>query len=158
MSKIFLFADYILYNKISIFDTTKNNQMTILPYLGKEYVVLFELLINKIPLEVASVLHFSSDDKNSTEYRVRSPAVWVTPDKEISFSLAINGNWNKWSNIAGAVEGQWTRIEIAQTPTNEKVNNDISNAITTLFIDKHTNLAALGALTHRQQQCTDCSV
>ena len=97
--------------------------MTTLPYLGKEYEILFQLKITNIPnFKFQSVLHLSVDGQDVSVYGSRSPGLWVMSNKKFHVSSAISGNKNNWSNISGAKMHEWLSIEISQTLMGKKVN------------------------------------
>ena len=116
---------YTIYNHTASFDLKQNNLLTTLPYLGKEYEVLFQLKITNIASAAyQSVLHLSVDGTDVGVYGSRSPALWVKSDKKFHVSSAISGNKNNWANIPGAKMHEWLSIEISQTLRDKKVNVD----------------------------------
>ena len=116
---------YTIYNHTPSFDLKQNNLLTTLPYLGKEYEILFQLKITNIASAAyQSVLHLSVDGTDVGVYGSRSPAMWVTPNKKFHVSSAISGNKNNWANIPGAKLHEWLSIEISQTLRDKKVNVD----------------------------------
>ena len=78
----------------------KSQLITVLPYIGREYTLTFELyLYSYQPLEWYSVLHFTRSGNNNT-YGDRNPAIMVSgsghgynPHKIVVFS-SVNGNAN----------------------------------------------------------------
>merc|ERR1712002_251879 len=65
-----------------------------IPYIGKEFLISFELYINSISEEEwQNVLHITTGD-NIGKMGDRIPGVWVTDKKELYVSFAINGNKN----------------------------------------------------------------
>ena len=78
----------------------KNQLITVLPFIGREYTLTFELyLYSYQALEWYNVLHFTRSGNNNT-YGDRNPAIMVSgsghaynPHKIVVFS-SVNGNAN----------------------------------------------------------------
>ena len=88
----------------------------VLPGLGSEYKIIFDLLITKeyTNNRWLSVLMFTADTglKGEPKYGNRVPAVFVLNDKLYIVS-AISGDPNKFFDVPTTV-GKWMKIEICQ--------------------------------------------
>ena len=65
--------------------------------MGKEYTVMFEMIINKITSTYDSVLHIGLGG-NAGVYGDRNPAFFIKNTKELHLASSINGNKNFWKN------------------------------------------------------------
>ena len=78
----------------------KNQLIRVVPYIGREYSITFELYLYSYPTQaqnMSSVLHFTAGG-NNYHYGDRNPAVWVSgqednPEK-IVVSSSVDGNTN----------------------------------------------------------------
>ena len=95
-----------------------------IPYIGKEFLISFELLINSITGEEwQNVIHITTGD-NSAKMGDRIPGVWVTGQKDLHVSFAINGKANFFKNLGKVEENKAIKVEISQKATaDEKVFN-----------------------------------
>ena len=85
------------------FIPTKNKKLTELHFLGKEYTVMFEMIINKITSTYDSVLHIGLGG-NAGVYGDRIPAFFIKNTKELHLASSINGNKNFWVAPPGGAE------------------------------------------------------
>ena len=102
----------------------KNQLITELPYIGKQYNISFDLLITKFDTtEYQSVLRLTLGG-NIKAYGDRAPAVWVHKDKYLHVSSSINGNNNLWYNVKSVplFEKIWYTVKISQNLVKGKVN------------------------------------
>ena len=101
----------------------KNTELTVLPYIGKEYSVSFELFINKFGRNAyESVIHLTTG-ANFAGMGSRNPAVWVMNSKHLTIASSISGNKNLHKNIPGLEKNKWYKIEITQKLVDGKVLN-----------------------------------
>ena len=104
----------------------KNNQITELAYIGKEYSVSFEVFINKYGTGTpiwTSILHLSTGGNNDVLGN-RNPAIHFKNDEnppQFHIVAAVNGEKNFWGNFPSAEEKKWQKIEISQTLVDGKV-------------------------------------
>ena len=104
----------------------KNQLLTVLPYIGREYIVTFELYLNNYTTaDWASVLHFTTNG-NAESYGDRNPAVWLSGNKDhyrlIHISSSIDGNKNMWIDPKKIYPLKtWIKIRISQTLIDKKV-------------------------------------
>ena len=103
----------------------QNQLLTVLPYIGREYIVTFELYLNSYPTYWASVLHFTANG-NAERYGDRNPAVWLSGNKNhyrlIHISSSIDGNKNMWIDSKKIYPLKtWIKIRISQTLIDNKV-------------------------------------
>ena len=104
------------------FDLKKNNLVTELPYIGKEYKISFDLFVTKFGAEdYQSVIHFTTSG-NAEKYGDRTPGVWMCKTKKLHISSALNGNVNNFYDDPTVQEEQkWINVEISQTLMDNKV-------------------------------------
>ena len=77
----------------------KNQLITVVPYIGREYFISFELYLNSYqPHNWASVIHFTRSG-NYGNYGDRNPAIWITKKKRIHLVSSIAGNHHYHKNI-----------------------------------------------------------
>ena len=104
----------------------KNQLLTVLPYIGREYIVTFELFINNYTTaDWASILHFTTSG-NAESYGDRNPAVWLSGHKDhyrlIHISSSIDGNTNMWIDPKKIYPLKtWIKIKISQTLIDNEV-------------------------------------
>ena len=90
------------------------------PYLGREFLIRFELFINKITGDQwQNVIHLTTG-ANIGKMGDRIPGVWVTNKKELFVIFAINGNDNRWKSVAKVEENKLIKVEISQKITADK--------------------------------------
>ena len=99
----------------------KSNLVTALPYIAKEYKILFDLFVTKhITDTYRSVIHFTAGG-NFGKYGDRIPGIWIV-GKKLSIVSAINGNHNyQYINPTVLEEGKWMNVEISQSLVDDKV-------------------------------------
>ena len=110
---IFVAGEYIQKPEIVL---KPENLIKVLPGLGSEYKIIFDLLITKeyTNNRWLSVLMFTADTglKGYAKYGNRVPAVFVFNDK-LHIVSAISGDPNKFFDVPTTV-GKWMKIEICQ--------------------------------------------
>ena len=89
------------------------------PFLGKEFVVSFELFINKLAGDHwQNVIHVTTDGNNA-KMGDRIPGVWILGGRYLAVISAINGT-NEWKNVGTVEENKWIKVDISQKPTADK--------------------------------------
>ena len=94
----------------------KSNLIADIPYIGKEYRVSFDVVLESqiITQDFVSILHITTGEDDSN-VGSRIPGVWLTKDKTLLISSTLNGNYNYVVNTDDPLpEGQWTTVEILQ--------------------------------------------
>ena len=101
----------------------KNQQIATVPYIGKEFVVFFELFLLKFPtVDYESVIHLTVGG-NADKFGDRIPAVWITKAKTLYVATVINENRNKVFELSGLRLKSWNNVTIKQMlNTNGKVS------------------------------------
>ena len=100
-------------------DLKSDQLITVVPYVGREYNVSFELYLNKYQTEDwLSVLHFTTSG-NSESYGDRNPAVWVgghrDHHRQLHISSSIDGTTNMWIKSDKIYPLKtWIKIRISQ--------------------------------------------
>eukprot|EP00091_Calanus_sinicus_P006155 TRINITY_DN1675_c0_g1_i25.p1 TRINITY_DN1675_c0_g1~~TRINITY_DN1675_c0_g1_i25.p1 ORF type:complete len:198 (-),score=31.25 TRINITY_DN1675_c0_g1_i25:58-651(-) len=103
--------------KAKPFALTKNNLVTELPFLGKEYQLTFELKVTKFgAVDTRSVIHLSATGADCCNVGDRVPAVWITKDKKFHIAATVNGIGNYYQDVPTVLEeNKWILVEISQT-------------------------------------------
>ena len=96
----------------------RDQQLTTIPKLKKEWRVSFDLKANSFGGGLRQVFHMTIGGKGSgrgSKYGDRVPAVWTHPSRGIFVASAVNWRYSyaKWINALPAV-GEWINIEIGQ--------------------------------------------
>ena len=96
----------------------------VLPGIGSEYKIIFDLLITKLyPFIWSNVIVFTADTGHgcggAIKYGDRIPALWVDNHKKLHISSGVSGNPNH-KTIVPATVGKWMKIEICQHVINNK--------------------------------------
>jgi len=116
---------YIQKNEI---DLKANNLITVLPNLGSEYKIIFDVLINKYKRNTWYTVLFGTADKHhngyGTKYGDRLPAVWVYNDF-VWTAVSINDNPNLYHAPAYVTVGKWMKIEICQHMIDNKLTFEV---------------------------------
>ena len=97
-----------------------------IPYIGKEFLISFELFINSITEEEwQNVIHITTGG-NSDKMGDRIPGVWVTDKKDLHVSFAVNGQANFFKNVGKVEANKAIKVEISQKATadNKVLNKD----------------------------------
>ena len=73
----------------------RNQLITVVPYIGREYFISFELYLNSYqPHQWANVIHFTRGGNYGT-YGDRNPAIWIRKDKRMHIVSSIAGIHNE---------------------------------------------------------------
>ena len=92
----------------------RDQQLTTIPKLKKEWRVSFDLKANSFGRGYRQVFHMTIGGSGS-KYGDRVPAIWTHPSRGILVTSAVNGRYSygKWINALPVV-GEWINIEIGQ--------------------------------------------
>ena len=106
-----------VFRKSDQFPISQNNSLGVLPYLGKSFVISFQLSIHTLDTESGdynNILHFSiGGDKEI--YGDRTPAIWIVEGRAFQLASAINGNANYDPEINFEFETEkWYNFELSQ--------------------------------------------
>ena len=108
------------------FVPTKNKIIAELPFMGKEYTVMFEMIINKITSVYDTVLQIGVGP-GAGRYGERNPSFFIKNTKELHLASSINGQNNFWKNHKLELN-KWISVEVSQTLKEGKVRvTDQSN-------------------------------
>ena len=112
-----------MFKEIEEFNLSKGKELVVLPCLGKEYVILFELLLTEVT-SWGSVIHFTIGG-NKNNYGDRTPGLWVSKKRKFSLASAINGTSNNqfWPQDKLDLD-KWYTIEISQSSDGSQVFYD----------------------------------
>merc|ERR1712042_18359 len=97
----------------------KDQLITVVPYMGKEYEVSFELYLNSYPTaDWTSVLHFTRSG-NAHSYGDRCPGVWLSGHANhyrlLHVAAAVDGITNMWIDTKKIYPLKtWIKIKISQ--------------------------------------------
>ena len=107
----------VVFEKDEAFNITKNNQLAVLPYLGRSYEITFQLYLNTVPSSDAgfsSILHLTTGG-DCCDYGQRTPALFTYSNNKFQFASAIDGNGNYYKTIDYQLTSQkWYNFEISQ--------------------------------------------
>jgi len=113
------------FQQTSPFNITKNNQLTDLPFMGKEYTIFFEIFIDKLPTAHGSyknVLLLTKD--NCRRYFPRFPGIWIhkvnATHSEFHITQEMNGTQNDAKNVPVPAANKWIKVEVSQTKVGEQ--------------------------------------
>jgi len=107
-----------------------NTIITVLPNLGSEYKIIFDLFITKHetywPDPWHSIIGFAVDKglHQHIKYGDRSPALWLHSDKMLHVTSSISGVSNFHKKMSCPV-GKWTKIEICQHVVDNKLTYEV---------------------------------
>ena len=107
----------ILYRKLNEFTIQKNNLLTTLSLLGKQYSVSFQVFqSNWVSGNARSVIHLTLGGNGwpSGVYGDRTPAVWLYPNGKFHIASAVGGNRNYVYNSASYQAKLWITVRISQ--------------------------------------------
>jgi len=84
-------------------------------YIGKEYLVSFELFIEKFreDKEWTNILHLTTGE-NGNAMGTRIPLVGVHKDHNLHVTSSISGKWNSGGNLYMLDPDKWIKVEISQ--------------------------------------------
>ena len=98
----------------------KNNLITTLPFIGKEYKISFDLFVSKFQVSGYGVLFISPP--------VAIMKIWII-NKKLRIVSPVNGNHNineyQYTYPTVLKEGKWTNVEVSQTLVGDMVSKQI---------------------------------
>ena len=103
------------------FALIKNNLLTTIPSLTKEWVV--EFCIKPMNLQFGdwtNILHMTTGE-NWLRYGERTPAVFYHPSTGLAVASAVNNNRNFHKDFPAPPVGEWTKIRVSQELLNNKL-------------------------------------
>ena len=101
----------------------KDNLITELPYLWREFKISFDVLISKFIGNWQSIIHFTINGDNS-QIGDRIPGVWISSSQDFHICQALNGNKKCYTGIKTVVD-KWINVEISQTLLNNKAGRQV---------------------------------
>merc|ERR1719184_157107 len=118
-------GEYIQKNEI---DLKPNNLIAVLPNLGSEYKIIFDVLIHKYKRNTWYIVLLGTADGNMKgyggKYGDRLPAVWIYNDF-VWTAISINDDVNLYNTPAYVTVGKWMKIEICQHMKNNKLTFEV---------------------------------
>lgn len=114
----------IVFQKAEEFTLRKNNLLGVLPFLGKQFVISFQLLITAATVEeFENIIHFTI---GSAYLGKRTPALWLTKGTRLYVGSAINREpqYNMESYLSLSLN-TWHNIEISQLMLGSEVFFDL---------------------------------
>ena len=91
------------------------NILAILPTIGKEFEISFDIKRAGFPTDWTSVLHFTQGGDNDS-YGDRVPGVWVLR-KNVTIAFAVDGEKNH--QYSTEISNVWTQLRITQLRQND---------------------------------------
>ena len=121
----------------------KNNLLTTIPTLTKEWKVSFQVKPTDYDFSgYANVIHMTIGGKglgSNAKVGDRTPIVWIHKTHGVVISSALNGKASYSKKVASLPPvGEWTSIEVSQSLAESKYMYSISIANTTLFEIENT--------------------
>ena len=106
------------YSLVEEHQITKNQRLTTIPLLKKEWRVSFDFKANRFGAS-EQLFHMTVGGKGSgsgTKYGDRTPAIWTHSSKGFLISSAVNGrhSFSKYFKEALPAAGEWVNIEVGQ--------------------------------------------
>ena len=100
----------------------KDHLITVLPYLGREFKISFEVYLSSFAsVDWVNVIHFTTGG-NDRNYGYRIPAIFVTKYNQFHIICSLNGITNKQFVTKPQPLKKWIPLIITQKPSNGKVN------------------------------------
>ena len=90
----------------------KSNLVAVLPKLGKQFYIFFQIKLNSFSHGYRSVIHLTLGEDN-VKYGDRIPGVWIYEQK-LYVAFAINGNKNEYFYSKPLSLNQWISVQISQ--------------------------------------------
>ena len=103
-------------------DLKKNQLITVVPYIGREYTITFDLYLNSYQYHNwSSILHFTRSGDYGN-YGDRNPAVWISDHRiHVFSSIDGNPNYNKDPQRLFFPLKTWFPVTISQNLMGKKV-------------------------------------
>ena len=102
-------------------------ELTTLPFIGKEFSVSLEFLMNAVPTATyGSILHLTLGT-DCSKRGDRIPGIWVDVDgslvvvSDLDPTNACGQGFNKISQLKDIGTGKWVKLDISQKPTGRQV-------------------------------------
>ena len=100
----------------------KDSPTAEVPYIGQEYVVMFEFFVSKIMRDSwRSIVHFTMGE-NAEKLGDRIPAVWINKENHLVIISTVNEEKSHQYIYPNPIEeGKWYKIVVSQKLENDKV-------------------------------------
>ena len=94
---------------------TRNNLLTTLPVLPREWMVDFMFKPTNVTTKaLLSILHLTDKDRNTGSYGGRIPALWLTGNGKYHIECSYNNTGNRHFSLPAPQVGKWTQITFIQ--------------------------------------------
>ena len=94
---------------------TRNNLLTTLPVLPREWMVDFMFKpTNMTTRAFVNILHLTDKDRNTRSYGGRIPAVWLNANGAFHIECSKNNTGNRGYSLPAPQVGKWTQITFIQ--------------------------------------------
>ncbi|XP_002157249.1 uncharacterized protein LOC100204634 isoform X1 [Hydra vulgaris] len=90
----------------------KSNLVAVLPKLGKQFYIFFQIKLNSFSHGYRSVIHLTLGEDN-VKYGDRIPGVWIYEQK-LHVAFAISGNKNEYFFSKPLPLNEWISVAISQ--------------------------------------------
>ena len=98
----------------------KNNLLTTIPSIGKEFRITVDVLISNFVGSWQSIVHFTAAG-DCCNVGDRVPGVWIASNKQFYIKFALNGYGDGGYLGTIATSGEWINLDISQTLIANKV-------------------------------------
>ncbi|XP_065641517.1 uncharacterized protein LOC105843224 [Hydra vulgaris] len=129
------FTSFYLQNETQL---VKNNLVTTLSTLFKEYTVSFEVKLTAIKGSTLSVFHLTTSYDYGI-YGYRTPAMWVQDPGVFYICSAVNSNFDFCQVTKVIVPNNWNSIKISQELFEGKYIYSIEHNCITVFTQENTD-------------------
>ena len=111
----------VIFSQKEEFPLLKNNLLTTLSSVQREYSISFEVIVTKHTYySWRNIIHLTTGG-NFGQLGYRIPGVWLNKDNQLQIGSAVNGNSYHFTHPKPLSEGRWYRIEIDQIKRDTKV-------------------------------------
>ena len=106
----------------------KDHLITVLPFIGTQYKITFDVYISSYGKEPwSSIIHFTHNG-NAETYGDRTPGIWISHEKKVHVASAISGVTNYYIDSQTIYPLKtWIPFEVSQTLVDKKVNLSFKN-------------------------------
>jgi len=105
----------VAFESLDEFKLGKNNIIGGLPFIGKQFIISFQIKLNSGVPDWTNVFHFTNNGGDNV-YGERTPSIGIWSRNALGVFSAINGNPGYWTykNVPRLHYGVWYNLEISQ--------------------------------------------
>ena len=112
----------VAFESLDEFKLGENNIIGGLPFIGKQFIISFQIKLNSGVPDWTNVFHFTNNGGDNV-YGERTPSIGIWSRNALGVFSAINGDPGYWTykNVPRLSYGVWYNIEISQLWIDNKV-------------------------------------